>query len=95
MDFTSWRNYFKGNKSHFDWLDWGNTDRLDLSELQLIKSSLQQFQKEKTPKEKISSITPNNLVMLPMSKPSRILFGKNKFMRWFSGDLWFRTALKK
>lgn len=45
MNYNDWRAYFESNQFHFEDIDWSGTDNLTDVEKNLIKTSLQQFQK--------------------------------------------------
>lgn len=45
MNFTEWKNYFKANKIHFDWLKWSDAQPLLPQESNLIYRTIQTFQK--------------------------------------------------
>jgi hypothetical protein len=45
MSFSSWKEYFEKNKSHFSEIDWAVNDRLTPEEKNCIAESIAQFQK--------------------------------------------------
>jgi hypothetical protein len=45
MSYSNWKDYFDSNKTHFSDIDWKEQERLTRKEKEIIRASIQQFQR--------------------------------------------------